>query len=89
MSKVSKRILIVLWLTVFPVAFTATWLRTPSLWFINLPDLAWNFLADTFDLTCCEGTADLEVFVGLTIGFVLAICILLLAWMFRAWERGK
>lgn len=86
MNTVSKYILISLWLILFPVLFSVMWVRIPSLWFINLPESAWNFLAATFGVSCCEGTANLEIFVGLAIGFVLALCVLLLVLLFRRWR---
>ena len=78
MKRILKPGLIILWLLTVSLAFAALWVRSPSLWFINLPDPAWNFLADSFGATCCESAADLEFLVGTIFGFLFAIIFLIL-----------
>lgn len=72
MKILPKLALIILWLFTFSLVFAAVWVRNPSLWVINLPEPAWDFLANSLDATCCERTADLELFVGVFLGLLLA-----------------
>lgn len=80
-----KYLLGVLWLFFFSVAFAALWLRTPALWFINLPQSVWESLAVQLGQTCCESMADLEIVVGLVFGFLIA---LVLMWVFFCIARS-
>lgn len=79
MTKAFRYLLVAIWLVMFPIAFAAVWLRTPSLWFINLPESAWHLLARMFGASCCENGADMEVIVGLAFGLVFAVALLALA----------
>jgi hypothetical protein len=83
MKKTLRYFFIALWLVFFSIAFTAVWLRTPSLWFITIPDPAWDILASYLGANCCESAADLEVAVGLGLGLVLASIILALVLFIR------
>lgn len=82
MKKLLKPILIFFWLLTFSIVFAMTWLRTPSLWFINLPRSIWDFLANTLGTTCCESSADLEVAVGLAFGLLFALIFLFVGGFF-------
>lgn len=72
MKRAPKLALMALWLSLFPVLFAALWVRSPSLWFINLPAPAWAALSTAFGVECCEQGAALEFFVGVVLGFVVA-----------------
>lgn len=78
MNRKTKYFLSVLWMMLFSVAFAAMWLRTPALWFINLPQSVWESLAIQLGQNCCESTADLETLVGLGFGFLIALSLLLI-----------
>ncbi|WP_217999668.1 tlde1 domain-containing protein [Thauera butanivorans] len=78
-----RDLFMLLWLVFFSFAFAAVWLRTPSLWFITIPDAAWNFLANASGASCCESVADLEIAVGLGLGLALASIILASALFIR------
>lgn len=69
----------VIWLTFFSISFAAVWIRTPALWFVNLPKSVWAILANYTEGACCERIADLEILVGLGFGFLIGF---LLMYMF-------
>jgi len=73
MKKTLKYSLIILWLLFSSAAFAKIWLKFPSLWVINLPDTAWDFLIELYGATCCEEVAEVEVRVALAFGFILAL----------------
>jgi hypothetical protein len=66
----------VIWLIFCSVAFAVIWLRTPALWFINLPKSVWEKLATYSGASCCEDTANLEVLVGLGFGFLIGLLLM-------------
>ena len=73
MSRTVKSILVTMWIVAFSVVFAAIWLRSPALWFINLPESVWKFLTSVFGASCCESVADLEVVVGIGFGLFFAL----------------
>jgi len=88
MKKFVKPALIIFWLLTVSLAFAALWVRSPSLWFINLPDTAWEFLANSLGATCCESAADLELLVGTLFGLLFAIIFLILGVLLRKGVKG-
>lgn len=88
MNKVAKAILIALWVVFFSIAFAAVWIRTPALWFINLPEPAWEFLTRLLGASCCEEVADVEALVGIIFGILFSGVLFGLAITFmKALER--
>lgn len=73
MHRFTKGVLIFLWVIIFSIVFAAIWLRTPSLWFINLPEPVWSVLTNTFGASCCENVADVNVLVGLLFGLLFSL----------------
>ncbi len=76
MKKFLKFAAISFWLITVSLAFAALWVRSPSLWFINLPEPVWKFLENITGATCCEGVADLEFLVGTVFGLLVALLLL-------------
>lgn len=89
MNKWIKGTLIAAWLIIFPYAFAFVWLNTPALWFITLPKSVSVFLVRLFEVSCCEGVADLEIAVGLFFGFVFALILLGLFVCIRRFWRSR
>lgn len=89
MNNKSKYVWGTLSLVFFSIAFTALWLRTPVLWFINLPKSVWESLAIRLDQTCCERTADLEIVVGLGVGLLIGLFLMLVFFGITRTRRRK
>ena len=90
MSKGLRIALVSGWLIIFPFAFAIVFIRTPALWFINLPEPAWRFLDELFNVTCCEEMADLEFLVAIFFGLIIALILLVMFfWCRRIWRHSK
>jgi len=85
MKKIIKFLLMVFGLIVASTIFAIIWVRAPVLWFITLPDIVWEFLLDAFNVSCCEGAADLEFAVAYVFGFIFSSIMLLLFLLARKW----
>lgn len=89
MNSKSKYVWGTSWLVFFSIAFAVLWLRTPILWFINLPKSIWKSLAIQLGETCCESMADLEIVVGLGFGFLIGLFLMLVFFGITRMRRRK
>lgn len=85
-----KWLSILVGLFIFSVLFAAFYIRTPALWVIDLPDSFVLWMIEFFEITCCEGVADLEFVIAMFYGLIVALLLLgIFGWGRRIWRHSK
>lgn len=87
MKRLCKIIALAIWLLVATVAFTRWWYEHPDA--IPAPPQAFSIWLDNlFNAHCCESSAVVDLYYGLSVSFVLISICTLLAWrLYRWWRR--